>query len=145
MMIKIYKLDKITPTLVTAFEKLMPQLADGLTIPDEVYLKKMVEDKDINLFVAELDGEIVGTLTLIITNMLSGRKGRIEDVIVDEKVRGKGVANRIMQHSIDYAKQEGVEKIDLTSSPSRIAAHKLYEKCGFVKRETSVFRLDLFK
>ena len=140
---KIYKVEEMTQRVVVAFERLMPQLAEDLKAPSEAYLEKMIAREDVNLFLAELDDEIVGAVTLIINEMPSGRKGRIEDVIVDSAARGRGVARQMMDTVIDFAKAEGLEKIDLTSNPIRVAAHKLYDACGFVKRDTAVFRLEI--
>lgn len=50
----------------------------------------------------------------------------------------------MIRFAIDYANtQLGVTKIVLTSSSSRIAANALYQKIGFVKRETNVYRFEL--
>lgn len=140
---KIYKAEKITNQIVLAFERLMPQLAKELDAPSKEYLERMIGREDINLFLAEIEDQIVGTVTFIINELPSGRKGRIEDVIVDADARGKGVAREMMQTVIDFAKAEGLHKIDLTSNPARVAAHKLYDACGFVKRDTTVFRLEI--
>ena len=140
---KIYKVEEITDQIVVAFERLIPQLADDLQASSRSGLEALIATESSILFLAEIDDCIVGTVTLLISMMPSGKKGRIEDVIVDAQVRGKGVAMAMMQVVIDYAREAGIHKLDLTSNPQRVAAHKLYEKCGFVKRETSIFRLEL--
>lgn len=139
----IYKVDKITPEILDAFKRLIPQLSGTLKAPSQADLEAVIKAEGNYLFMAEIDGEIVGTTTLLINVMVSGIKARIEDVIVDTASRGQGVAMQLMQVAIACAKECGVEKLDLTSGPHRQAAHRLYEKCGFVKRDTYVFRLDL--
>ena len=67
----------------------------------------------------------------------------IEDVVVDVAARGKGLGKDLMLFAIDYVSQKNISTINLTSSPERIAANKLYQKFGFVKRETNVYRLTI--
>lgn len=67
----------------------------------------------------------------------------IDDVVVDSNYRGQHIGEKITQELIRIAKLIGAKCIDLTSNPSRTAANKLYQKLGFVKRETNVYRLDL--
>ncbi|HSA84369.1 MAG TPA: GNAT family N-acetyltransferase, partial [Patescibacteria group bacterium] len=55
--------------------------------------------------------------------------------------RGRGIANLLMQSAITAAKEKGVSYIDLTAKPEREEGNGLYEKFGFEKRNTSVYRL----
>jgi len=55
----------------------------------------------------------------------------------------KGIGRHLMNAALDYAKNDGIEKVDLTSSNQRIAAHEHYIKLGFKKRDTTVFRYEL--
>jgi len=86
---------------------------------------------------------IIGMASIIIYEIPTGKKGVIEDVVVDEKYRGQGLGRQLTQKLIDIAKQNYAKYIDLTSSPSRIAANELYKKMGFEKRETNVYRIKL--
>ena len=70
----------------------------------------------------------------------TGKKAWIEDVVVDESYRGKGIGQMLMNFAVDYVKQMKVSVLMLTSNPSRIAANKLYVKLGFEKKETNVYR-----
>lgn len=49
----------------------------------------------------------------------------------------------MMDYIIKYAKKSGGTRTELTSNPTRVSAHKLYESCGFIKRDTDVFRKDV--
>jgi ribosomal protein S18 acetylase RimI-like enzyme len=64
----------------------------------------------------------------------------IEDVVVDDSVRGRGVGEALVQASLKLALERGAKTTDLTSRTSRKAAHRLYEKSGFHVRDTSVYR-----
>jgi ribosomal protein S18 acetylase RimI-like enzyme len=70
----------------------------------------------------------------------SGLKAWVEDVIVDESARGKGVATALIEHALQVAREKGAFKVDLTSLPRRIAANRLYQKIGFEKRESNMYR-----
>ena len=69
----------------------------------------------------------------------SGRKGWIEDVVVDASARGAGVGEALVRAALERAAREGVERVMLTSRPARRAARALYRKVGFEEAETSVF------
>jgi ribosomal protein S18 acetylase RimI-like enzyme len=139
---KIFECKKITEEFASAFKRLIPQLDQKANIPSKDYLEQLVKSNSTFLFLAE-EKEIVGTLTLIINQMPSGQKAWIEDVVVDEKARGKGVGRKLIEAAISFSKKKGIPKIDLTSRPERMAANNLYQKLGFVKRKTNVYRLDL--
>lgn len=89
--------------------------------------------------------KIVGMATIFIEKTLLHTKGIIEDVVVNEDQRGKGLGEQLTEKLIEIARQQSCEFIDLTSRPERAAANRLYEKLGFQKRDTNVFRLELRK
>lgn len=62
---------------------------------------------------------------------LHGTIGFIEDVVVDESLRGRGVGEEVMTRLIQLGRDTDFHCIKLTSKPSRIAANKLYQKLGF--------------
>ena len=62
------------------------------------------------------------------------------DVIVDDDARGKGVGRLLNEAAIEHALDQGAITVDLTSRPSREAANRLYQRIGFVPRETNVYR-----
>ncbi|WP_408459344.1 GNAT family N-acetyltransferase [Paraburkholderia fungorum] len=83
---------------------------------------------------------MVGTLTLISSRLPTGMRAWIEDVIVDPDARGLGVGVSLCQTAIRHATELGAISIDLTSRPPRVAADWLYQKLGFRRRETNVYR-----
>lgn len=139
MEIKIIK--QITDEVIEGLQILLPQLSPSATsIPDNNHLKKVINSESITLFIAEEDNKIVGTLTLAIYPTPLTQKAWIEDVVTDNAIRGKGIGKLLIEAALDHAKKLGIEKVDLTSSNDRIAAHGLYKKTGFDKRDTTVFR-----
>lgn len=129
--------------LIAALNKLIPQLS-GTTAPlDLTTLTKIVNCASTGLLVARIDGLIVGTLTFVLYTLPTGARARIEDVVVDEQIRNKGVATALVEEAIRLAREGGARTIDLTSRPTRIAANHLYEKLGFQVRNSTIFRYIL--
>ena len=89
---------------------------------------------------AEEDDRYIGSLTLVVFRIPSGTRARIEDLVVQETARGRGVGRALVQKAIEMAKALGAEAVDLTTHPSREAANALYKKLGFVRRKTHVYR-----
>jgi ribosomal protein S18 acetylase RimI-like enzyme len=83
---------------------------------------------------------IVGSLTLVLFRIPTGMRAWIEDVVVDGEARGQGVGEALNRYAIDVAAEHGARSVDLTSRPSREAANRLYQRLGFVARETNVYR-----
>lgn len=86
------------------------------------------------LAVAEVDGAVVGTLQLTFIPGLSRRgatRALIESVRVRSDQRGGGLGKRMVEWSIDQAKQAGCALIQLTTDASRTDAHRFYERLGF--------------
>lgn len=63
--------------------------------------------------------------------------------MVDSAARGHGVGEALNQAAIAEARARGAVTVDLTSRPSREAANRLYQRIGFVRRDTNVYRFDL--
>ena len=95
------------------------------------------------LFVARVDGAIVGSLTLAMYPLPTGRKAWIDDVVVDGDARGRGVGEALSRAALDEARRRGAKEVDLTSRPTREAANRLYQRLGFVPRDTNVYRFTL--
>jgi len=79
-------------------------------------------------------------MTLIVFPIPTGMRAWIEDVVVDENARGKGVGEALNRRAIEIAIQAGAKTIDLTSRPSREAANRLYQRLGFSVRDTNIYR-----
>ncbi len=135
--------NEATDELVRAFAVLIPQLSQSSPPPDSSQVAALVSDPGSVVFLARLDGVIVGTLTLVLYRIPTGVKAWIEDVVVDEAARGHGVGDSLNQAALEEARQRGVKAVSLTSRPSREAANRLYQRIGFTLRETNVYRYDV--
>ena len=139
--------------LVDAFVRLVPQLSKSSPPPSAEELQAMVDAPGTFLLLARLSsdgeptgpgqGEIVGTLTLVVFRIPTGVRAWIEDVIVDEAAGGRGIGTALTEYALDLAREAGAKTVDLTSRPSREAANRLYQRVGFESRETNVYRYEL--
>jgi ribosomal protein S18 acetylase RimI-like enzyme len=129
--------------LVTAFERLIPQLSSSNPPPTASELTDLVSSDASTLFIARVNGQIVGSLTLAMFRIPTGIRAWIEDVVVDSNARGHGVGEALNMAALEYAKKNGAITVELTSRPSREAANRLYQRIGFKARETNVYRFEL--
>jgi ribosomal protein S18 acetylase RimI-like enzyme len=132
-----------TDELVAAMAALIPQLSKSNPPPTKAELADLVGSEASTMFVARVDGRIVGSLTLAMFRIPTGVRAWIEDVVVDDSARGHGVGEALNRAALDHAKQNGAITVDLTSRPSREAANRLYQRIGFVARETNIYRYTL--
>jgi ribosomal protein S18 acetylase RimI-like enzyme len=141
---KIKRIKRFSERVFEAVLKLLPQLSSDAELDSSQYFKSILASKNIHFFMAELDNrEIAGMLTIATYNTPSGTKVWIEDVIVDESQRGKGIGKALVLFAISYSKSLGAKSVGLTSRPSRTVANRLYQKMGFVQYETNVYRYPL--
>jgi ribosomal protein S18 acetylase RimI-like enzyme len=138
-------LSEITDEVVAAFGRLLPQLSTSAPPLDAAALSAIVSADASTVLVARVGGQILGTLTLVTFPIPTGVRAWIEDVVVDEAARGKEyggkrVGEAMTAEAIKIAAQAGARTVDLTTRPTRVAAGKLYERLGFVQRDSRVYR-----
>ena len=91
-------------------------------------------DPNHELIVAELNGEVIGTLHLMFLPSLSfqgGLRAQVEFVRVDTRYQNQGIGSQIMKWTIERAKVRGAHIVQLTTHKSRADAHRFYERLGF--------------
>ena len=132
-----------TDKLVEDLNRLLPQLSSTAAPITMEFATRLVDSPELTLFVARSDAHVVGTLTLVTFVIPTGVRAWIEDVVVDKSARGMGVGEALTSAAISKARELGARSIELTSRPSREAANALYQKLGFVPRETNVYRFSL--
>jgi ribosomal protein S18 acetylase RimI-like enzyme len=129
--------------LVAAMANLVPQLSASSPAPTAAQLGEIVDSSQSVLYLARIDGRIVGSLTLAFYRIPTGVKAWIEDVMVDAEARGHGVGEALNRTAIDEARRRGAKHVTLTSRPSREAANRLYQRIGFEPYATNVYRYTL--
>ena len=141
-MVEIYEATAVTTELVEAMGRLVPQLSESNPPPSAAALAEIVDSDAVTLLVARDQTGVIGSLTLVLFRIPTGIRAWIEDVVVDEGTRGSGVGRRLNEAAIERALAAGAVSVDLTSRPSREEANRLYQRMGFLKRETNVYRLS---
>ena len=135
---------EVTDELVAAFARLIPQLSKSNPPPDAAALAEIIASPASQLLLArDDDGTILGSLTLALFRIPTGLRAWIEDVVVDDAARGRGVGDQLNREALARAADAGASTVDLTSRPSREAANRLYQRLGFKARATNIYRYDL--
>ncbi len=114
-----------------------PGMDDGITLPlgeaEEIF-KRMQSYPNYRLYVASMEGQIVGTFALLIMDNLAHRgspSGVIEDVVVDQQRQGQGVGKQMVRFAMERCRDVRCYKLVLSSNIKREAAHRFYEGLGF--------------
>lgn len=132
--------EKLRAELQSAFARLLPQLSPRLDKIGDQTLERILRGEGSALVLSRDEADrVVGLLTLVWYDAASGRKAWIEDVVVDESARGCGVGRSLVARALEFARGVEADCVMLTSSPHRTAAHALYSRMGFEKKETTVF------
>jgi ribosomal protein S18 acetylase RimI-like enzyme len=132
----------VSDELVEAFASLTPQLSSA-SPPSAVELEAIVRSPATSLLTAREGERVLGTLTLAVFRIPTGVRAWIEDVVVDQSARGRGVGEALTLKAVELSREAGARSVELTSRPTREAANRLYRRLGFEERETNVFRLTL--
>jgi ribosomal protein S18 acetylase RimI-like enzyme len=131
----------VSTELVAAIASLVGQLSSSARAPTPDQLQAIVDSPASRLLLARgAEGRIIGMLTLVLFPIPTGVRAWIEDVVVDNDARGRGVGARLTHEALRLAAAHGARTVDLTSRPGRDAANRLYAKLGFELRATNVYR-----
>lgn len=135
--------ENATKELTEAMEKLIPQLSSSSPVLSPEEVTRLISQPSVKVFVYRgQSGQIEGMLSLVLFYIPTGLRAWIEDVVVLEQTRGQGAGQQLVEAALEYAKKAGARSVDLTSRPSRAAANRLYQRCGFQTRETNVYRFQ---
>lgn len=138
----IERITNYTPTLVQPISQMLEELTGRISDSCEEYLQKVIADNNTELFILYCDNKVAGMITLAYYPALSGAKAWIEDVVVLSTFRGQGLARKMVNHAIEYCRQNYTPcTLMLTSNPSRIAANELYRTSGFEPKITNVYKM----
>ena len=145
MEIVIEQLKTLSPGVTDMLNNLLVQLdSNSKKLADED-IREIIEGQSNRLFIArEPDGnKMIGMLTLIVYRIPVWKKGWIEDLVVDRAYRNKGIATKLIHYAVKNARAAGVSSLNFTSRPERKDANKLYQRLGFEKRNTNIYRMKL--
>jgi GNAT superfamily N-acetyltransferase len=142
-MVGIETVTEATSEVQRALGHLLPQLNPDLQVPTMERLRALVADPAVTLLLARDGQDVVGTTTVIVYTTPFWIKARLDEVVVDEAARGKGVGAALVKAALDIARASGAQVAELQSGVQREAANRLYPRMGFKRRETNVYRIVL--
>jgi len=144
-MVRIEAVHEATPELHAALAHLLPQLNSTLPVPDLERLRRLIADPAVTLLIARDGDAIVGTTTVIVYTTPFWIKARLDEVVVDQSARGKGVGEAIVHACLDVARERGAQVAELQSGrgPARDVANRLYRRMGFQLRDSNLYRFTL--
>ena len=111
-------------------------------VTDENTFHTIIDRPGLDLLVLESDGEVVASTYLnIIPNLSRSAQpyAVIENVVVDESLRGTGLGRRIMAATLDRAWQAGCYKAMLQTGSQTPRTHEFYRACGFSPDEKTAY------
>jgi ribosomal protein S18 acetylase RimI-like enzyme len=145
-MITISRRTEITQAGVEQLNVLMRELhsdADQIPLATLERTRAVLAEKNIVMVTVNDDEKIVGVASLYLMPKITKLVSHLEDVVVSSEYRGQGLGEKLVLKVIEIAKDLGVQSIALTSRPSRVAANKLYQKIGFIQKETNPYTIKL--
>lgn len=129
---------------VSILNNLEHELRDGAFKDLDMFSWQLIiAQKDARVIALREDDKIIGMAILRWHDLPGGRVGTLEDVVLAPEYRQRGYGVKLVDEVIRLAKAHNISFIDLTSNPSREAANNLYQKLGWEKRDTNVYRLYL--
>lgn len=128
--------EEIDENISLLFKQLAPDIK-------QIKASKLLEKDNILIATCFDENNLVGIALMANYEVISGYKGWVEDVVVDENYRGKGIGKKLMDALISEGKKIGLSEICLFTSYKRTAAINLYKKLGFIERQSHVFNLKL--
>lgn len=137
---KIVAAEAVDDEILEAWTRLLPQLSRTAGAVTASTLEEVVHGDSTSLLLARDGSGILGALTLAVFPTPTGRRAWIEDVVVDSGNRGRGIGEALVREAVSLAGRRGARTLDLTSRPTREAANRLYQRTGFVLRETNAYR-----
>jgi len=141
--VRIEILREFSPEAGTALRNLVSQLGKNHQELTDDAIKEMLSYPTHNIFIARdiQTNFIAGMMLCMVYRIPYVRKGYLDDLVVDENFRNRGIATLLFQSALAYAKENGAAYVDFTSRPQRDAGNTLYEKLGFKKRDTNLYRI----
>lgn len=134
--------DQIFPSDPADISALMTELGAQPTILSQEDILEILQDTVVVVArVPQENNRIVGIGCIVSMRLPQGFRHLIESFVVKKEYREQGIGTKIIDTLVYEAKKIGGGNINLTCNPSRTHALKLYEKAGFKKIDTAVYRL----
>lgn len=141
--IDIFEVEQFKPEYLDAVNRLLRQLCSSPCVMSAESLQNLIDEPQSHLLLLVVEGRVVGMCTIGLYSSPTGRKAWIEDVVVDEACRGLHLGQVLVERAVAFARSKGFDTLMLTSRPARVAANRLYQKMGFERKETNVYRIEM--
>ena len=142
-MVRVEAATAATRELEAALARLLPQLNPNLAVPDAERIRALIDDPAVTVLLAKEGADVVGTATVIVYTTPFWIKARIDEVVVDQAARGKGVGEALVNACFEIARKRGAQVAELQSGKQREAANRLYRRMGFQLRDSNLYRYPL--
>lgn len=132
-----------SPDVAEAVRRLVPQLTRFPGPYGEEDVAGVLADPASTLLTARDEGRVVGLAVVVVYRKLTRLTARLEDVVVDESARGRGVGAALVAAAVDEARRRAAKDLELSSGRWREAANRLYPRAGMRLRDTNVWWMEL--
>ncbi len=141
MEVSLLQPNDITPETEQQISVLLKQLNPALNLRQ---VKQRIDAaSNVHWLCAREGEELLGMASLAIYQVLSGCKGWIEDVVVDQEHRRQGIARALTEELIRLAEVKGVDRLMLYTGHHRTGAQRLYQSCGFRLKDSHLYIMDI--
>lgn len=116
----------------------VPNKTDGLI----GLWRKILDDRDHHIIVAEEDGEIVSScVCVIIPNLTHNQQpyAFVENVVTDDRYRGRGLATACLDYAKTIAERENCYKLMLLTGSKQESTLNFYERAGYNRKDKTAF------
>ena len=136
------------PELVSLLGQLFAQEAEFEPDADKQRrgLTQVIENPQAGIIsVAVRDNRCVGMVIVLYTvsTALGARVGILEDMVVDEAVRGAGIGDALLSAALDRAQRDGCNRVTLLTDHDNLRTHSFYTSNGFERSQMIVFRRNI--
>jgi ribosomal protein S18 acetylase RimI-like enzyme len=135
-------------TMIGLLQELFKLEPDFTPVKQSSGLELLLSTAGTIIFVAEYDGEIVGMCTVqkVISTAEGGMTGLMEDMIVTMPFRDSGIGHSLITFAEEWAKKQGLVRLQLLAEADNTAALKFYDRAGWQKTDLicrrKIFRSD---
>lgn len=137
--IQLLQPQELTDELQSQISNLYTQL--NAQIKQRPLTEILEANNNVIVFIAKEGNDVVATALLSFYKVLSGFRGMIDDVVVDEKFRGQGIGRKMTERVLQEAKEIGIDEVLLFTGHHRKAAIKLYTGLGFELRKSGIYNV----
>ena len=106
--------------------------------------QNLLSEANSYILVAEIEGVVVGFINFTTrkTILHRGLSGLIDEIIIAESYRGKGIGKQLLSSAIEKSRQLGCCEVEVSTEKTNIKAREFYRQCGFTERGV-LFEIDL--